>query len=105
MPTRVVIAGSCLLVLGVVSCRSALAAVRTRRWARGALRGLTGLLFLALAGPAGAVVGGLGAYQALALEGLAAAVTTPPGGPPRFPLVVSPPDQRPALDEVAGRGP
>ena len=78
MPTQVVIAGLCLLVLGVVSCRAALAAVRTRRWAGGALRGLAGLLFLALAGLAAAIVVGLRAYQTLTLEVLAATVTTHP---------------------------
>src|SRR5256885_17052196 len=81
MPTGVVIAGLCLLVLGVASCRSGVAAVRTRRWAGGALRGLAGLLFLALAGLAAAIVVGLRAYQTLTLEVLAATVTTQPLGP------------------------
>src|SRR6184192_1453169 len=94
MPTRVVIAALCLLVLGVVSCRSGMAAVRTRRWAGGALRGLAGLLFLALAGLAAAIVVGLRAYQALTLEVLAATVTTQPLAPQRFRVMILLPDKR-----------
>src|SRR2546423_2166261 len=102
MPTRVVIAGLCLLVLGVVSGRSALAAVRTRRWARGALRGLVGLLLLSLAGLAGAIVVGLRTYQALTLEVLAATVTTQPVGPQRFRVMILLPDKRLAMYDLAG---
>src|SRR5437762_10470005 len=102
MPTRVVIAGLCLLVLGVVLCRSGVAAVRTRRWAGGALRGLAGLLFLALAGLAAAIVVGLRAYQALTLEVLAATVTTQPLGPQRFRVMILLPDKRLAMYDLAG---
>src|SRR5256886_17146178 len=102
MPTQVVIAGLCLLVLGVVSCRAALAAVRTRRWAGGALRGLAGLLFLALAGLAAAIVVGLRAYQTLTLEVLAATVTTQPLGPQRFRVMILLPDKRLAMYDLAG---
>ena len=102
MPTRVVIAGLCLLVLGVVSCRSGVAAVRTRRWAGGALRGLAGLLFLALAGLAAAIVVGLRAYQALTLEVLAATVTTQPLAPQRFRVMILLPDKRLAMYDLAG---
>ena len=102
MPTRVVIAGLCLLVLGVVLCRSGMAAVRTRRWAGGALRGLAGLLFLALAGLAAAIVVGLRAYQTLTLEVLAATVTTQPLGPQRFRVMILLPDKRLAMYDLAG---
>src|SRR3989440_9153962 len=102
MPTRVVIAGLCLLVLGVVSCRSGVAAVRTRRWAGGGLRGLAGLLFLALAGLAAAIVVGLRAYQTLTLEVLAATVTTQPLGPQRFRAMIVLPDKRLAMYDLAG---
>src|SRR5881392_1055523 len=102
MPTGVVIAGLCLLVLGVVSCRSGVAAVRTRRWAGGALRGLAGLLFLALAGLAAAIVVGLRAYQTLTLEVLAATVTTQPLGPQRFRVMILLPDKRLAMYDLAG---
>src|SRR2546430_11007808 len=102
MPTQVVIAGLCLLVLGVVSCRAALAAVRTRRWAGGALRGLAGLLFLALAGLAAAIVVGLRAYQTLTLEVLAATVQTQAVGPQRFRVMILLPDKRLAMYELAG---
>jgi hypothetical protein len=102
MPTRVVIAGLCLLVLGVASCRSGVAAVRTRRWAGGALRGLAGLLFLALAGLAAAIVVGLRAYQTLTLEVLAATVTTQPLGPQRFRVMILLPDKRLAMYDLAG---
>src|SRR2546429_9314465 len=102
MPTGVVIAGLCLLVLGVASCRSGVAAVRTRRWAGGALRGLAGLLFLALAGLAAAIVVGLRAYQTLTLEVLAATVTTQPLGPQRFRVMILLPDKRLAMYDLAG---
>jgi len=102
MPTRVVIAGLCLLVLGVVLCRSGVAAVRTRRWTGGALRGLAGLLFLALAGLAAAIVVGLRAYQTLTLEVLAATVTTQPLGPQRFRAMILLPDKRLAMYDLAG---
>src|SRR5256885_5846250 len=105
MPTGVVIAGLCLLVLGVASCRSGVAAVRTRRWAGGALRGLAGLLFLALAGLAAAIVVGLRAYQTLTLEVLAATVTTQPPGPQRLRALIVLPHQRLAMDHPAGGGP
>jgi len=102
MPTRLMIAGLCLLVLGVALCRAGLAALRTRRWAGGALRGLAGLLFLALAGLAAAVTIGLRQYQALTLEVLAATVTTEPVGPQRFRATIVLPDKRLAMYDLAG---
>src|SRR3989440_5485251 len=102
MPTRLLLAGLALLILGVVSCRSGVAALRARRWVGGALRGLAGLLLVALAGPAGAVARGLRAYRALTLEVLAATVTTEPVGPQRFRAMILLPDKRLAMYDLAG---
>ena len=102
MPTRLIIAGVCLLVLGVALCRAGVAALRTRRWAGGVLRGLAGLLFLALAGLAAAITVGLRAYRALTLEVLAATVTTEPVGPQRFRATILLPDKRLAMYDLAG---
>ena len=102
MPTRLIIAGVCLLVLGVALCRAGVAALRTRRWPGGVLRGLAGLLFLALAGLAAAITVGLRAYRALTLEVLAATVTTEPVGPQRFRATILLPDKRLAMYDLAG---
>ena len=102
MATRLIVAGVCLLVLGVALCRAGVAALRTRRWAGGVLRGLAGLLFLALAGLAAAITVGLRAYRALTLEVLAATVTTEPVGPQRFRATIVLPDQRLAMYDLAG---
>jgi hypothetical protein len=102
MPTRLIITGLCLLVLGLVTCRAALAELRTRRWGGGALRGLTGLLLLALAGLAAAISVGLREYQALTLEVPAATVTTEPVGPQRFRATILLPDKRLAMYDLAG---
>jgi hypothetical protein len=102
MPTRLMIAGFCLLVLGVGLCRAGVAAVRARRWTGGAARGLAGLLFLALAGLAAAIIVGLRQYRALTLEVLAATVTTEPAGPQRFRATILLPDKRLAMYDLAG---
>ena len=102
MPTRLVIAGLCLLVLGVVFCRAGVTAVRGKRWMGGMMRGLLGLLLLALAGLAAAIVIGLRTYQALTLEVLAATVTTEPLGPQRFRATIVLPDKRLAMYDLAG---
>src|SRR5256885_16718823 len=102
MPTRLLLAGLALLILGVVSCRSSVAALRARRWVGGALRGLAGLLLVALAGLAAAITIGLRAYRALTLEVLAATVTTEPVGPQRFRATILLPDKRLALYDLAG---
>ena len=102
MSTRLIIAGSCLLVLGVALCRAGVAALRTRRWTGGALRGLAGLLFLALASLAAAITVGLREYRALPLEVLAATVTTQPVGPQRFRAMIVLPDKRLAMYDLAG---
>jgi len=102
MPTRLLLAGLALLILGVVSCRSSVAALRARRWVGGALRGLAGLLLVALAGLAAAITIGLRAYRALTLEVLAATVTTEPVGPQRFRATILLPDKRLAMYDLAG---
>src|SRR2546421_5692973 len=102
MPTRLLLAGLALLILGVVSCRSGVAALRARRWVGGALRGLAGLLLVALAGLAAAITIGLRAYRALTLEVLAATVTTEPVGPQRFRATILLPDKRLAMYDLAG---
>jgi hypothetical protein len=102
MPTRMVIAGLCLLVLGFATCRGATKQVRARRWLAAALRGLVGVLLLALAALAGAIVVGLRAYQTLTLEVLAATVTTQPLGPQRFRATIVLPDKRLAMYDLAG---
>jgi hypothetical protein len=102
MPTRLLIAGLGLLVLGVAFCRAGLAALRTRRWTGGSVRGLLGLLLLALAGLAAAIGVGLREYHALTLEVLAATVTTEPLGPQRFRATIVLPDQRLAMYDLAG---
>jgi hypothetical protein len=102
MSTRLMIAGICLLVLGVALCRAGVAALRSRRWAGGGLRGLAGLLFLALAALAAAITVGLREYQALTLEVLAATVTTQPVGPQRFRAMILLPDKRMAMYDLAG---
>lgn len=102
MPTRLVITAVCLLVLGFVMCRGALRALGGGRWMGGAVRGLTGLLLLALAGLAGAIVVGLRTYHALTLEVLAATVTTDPLGPQRFRATILLPDRRLAMYDLAG---
>src|SRR6266516_969895 len=83
MPTRLLIAGLCLLVLGVAFCRAGLAALRTRRWTGGSVRGLR-------------------EYHALTLEVLAATVTTEPVGPQRFRVMIVLPDKRLAMYDLAG---
>ncbi|HVH66772.1 MAG TPA: hypothetical protein VM716_02815 [Gemmatimonadales bacterium] len=102
MPTRVVIAGLCLLVLGFVVCRAAIRVLRARHWLGAAMRGLMGLLLLALAALAGAIAVGLRAYQALTLEVLAATVTTEPVGSQRFRATIVFPDKRLAMYDLAG---
>jgi len=102
MPTRLLIAGLCLLVLGVAFCRAGVTALRTRRWGGGAMRGLVGLLLLALAGLAAAIAVGLREYRSLTLEVLAATVTTQPLGPQRFRAMIVLPDKRLAMYDLAG---
>lgn len=102
MPTPLLLAGLCLLALGVVFCRAGMTALRTRRWLGGSVRGLLGLLLLALAGLAAAISVGLREYRALTLEVLAATVTTEPLGPQHFRATIMMPDKRLAMYDLAG---
>jgi hypothetical protein len=102
MLTRLVVAGVCLLVLGVATCRGAGRALRGRRWMGGTLRGLVGLLLVAGAALAWAIAVGLRTYEALTLEVPAATVTTEPLGPQRFRATILLPDRRLAMYELAG---
>lgn len=98
-----VFAGLCSLVLGIAACRGAIAALRERRWLGGLVRGLTGLLLVALAGLAAAILVGLRVYDALTLEVPAATVRTEPVGPHRFRATITLlPDRRLAMYELAG---
>ena len=102
MTVRLLVAGLCLLVVSVLLLKGAPPAVRGGRWAGGAVRGLVGLLLIALAALAGAIAVGLQGYRALTLETLAATVTTEPVGPQRFRATIVFPDRRIAMYELAG---
>ncbi|HEV2750264.1 MAG TPA: hypothetical protein VGV12_07060 [Gemmatimonadales bacterium] len=102
MPLRLAIAGLLLLAAAFLVLRAAYRAALDRRWTGGAIRGLVGLLCLALAGLVGAIIVGLRGYQALTLEVLAATVTTEPVSPQRFRATIVFPDRRLAMYELAG---
>ena len=102
MTIRLLIAGLCLLAVGILVLRASYRAAGDRRWTGSAVRGLTGLLLLALAALAGAIIVGLRGYRALTLEVLAATVTTEPVAPQRFRATIVFPDRRLAMYELAG---
>src|SRR5881628_3781252 len=102
MTTALIVAGLCLLLVGVLLTRSGVRAARERRWVGTGLRGLTGLLLLALAALAGTVIVGLNGYRALTYEELAATVRTEPLGGQRFRATITLPDRRLAMYELAG---
>ena len=83
-------------------CAAAVSAARAGRWLGAALRGLAGLLLLALAALAGTVTVGLQGYRALTFEELAATVRTEPLGPQRFRATITLPDRRVAMYELSG---
>jgi len=91
-----------LLLLGVVVCAAAVAALRRRAWIAGALRGLTGLLFVSLGALAGTITVGIRGYRALTHEDLAATVKTEPVAPQRFRATIILSDGRLAMYELAG---
>jgi hypothetical protein len=91
-----------LLLLGVVVCAAGVAALRRRAWIAGALRGLTGLLFVSLGALAGTITVGIRGYRALTHEDLAATVKTEPVGPQRFRATIILSDGRLAMYELAG---
>ncbi|PYO76610.1 MAG: hypothetical protein E6K55_07170 [Gemmatimonadetes bacterium] len=102
MPVRLAITGLCLLAAGFLVLRGAYRATADRRWTGSAVRGLAGLLLLALAGLVGAIIVGLRGYRALTLEVLAATVTTEPVAPQRFRATIVFADRRLAMYELAG---
>jgi hypothetical protein len=102
MIARLVIAGCCLLFFGAWALRASFRALRVRRWIGATLRGLIGLLLLALAALAGTIAVGLRGYEALTLEELAATVTTLPIGPHHFRATIVFPDRRLAMFDLLG---
>ncbi|HZH80366.1 MAG TPA: hypothetical protein VFD68_03610 [Gemmatimonadales bacterium] len=102
MTVRLIITGLCLLLASLLVLRGAYRAAADRRWTGGAIRGLLGLLFFALAGLVATISVGLRGYRALTLEVLAATVTTEPVSPQRFRATIVFPDRRLAMYELAG---
>ncbi len=102
MPGTLVIVGLCFLAIGAALLLAAPAAFRGGRWLGGGMRGLLGLLLLALAALAGTVTVGLRGYQALTYEAVAATVKTEPVAPHRFRATIVFPDRRLAMYELAG---
>src|SRR2546427_13217941 len=104
MPSTVVIVVVCLLVFGIALCATGLRAFRRRRWLGGGMRGLAGLLLLALAALLVTITLGIRGYRALTYEAVAATVKTEPVAPQRFraTIVLPPPGGRVAMYELAG---
>jgi hypothetical protein len=102
MPLRLAVAGLLSLAVGVLVLRASYRAAGDRRWTGSAIRGLLGLLLLALAALAATISVGLRGYQALTLEVLAATVTTEPVSAQRFRATIVFPDRRLAMYELAG---
>ena len=102
MPSTLVIAGVCLLLVGALFVRAGWSSVRGGRWAGGGVRALLGVLLLALAALAATITIGIHGYRALTLEVLAANVKTEPVGPQRFRATIVLPDRRLAMYELAG---
>ena len=104
MPSTVVIVVVCLLVFGIALCATGLRAFRRRRWLGGGMRGLAGLLLLALAALLVTITLGIRGYRALTYEAVAATVKTEPVAPQRFraTIVLPPPDGRLAMYDLAG---
>ena len=100
--TTLVIVALCFLVLGVALWAAAISALGNKRWVAGALRGVLGLLFFALAALAGAITIGIQGYRALTYEEVAATVKTSPVAPQRFRATITLPNQRLAMFELAG---
>ena len=75
---------------------------RARHWLGGTIQGLVALLLLALAALAATVTVGLQGYRALTYEEVAATVRTEPVAPQRFRAMITLPDRRLAMYELAG---
>jgi|SRR5713101_458086 len=97
-----VIVAVCLLVFGLVLCAAGLRALRRKHWLGSALRGLAGLLFLALSALTATIMVGIRGYHALTFEEVAATVTTQPVAPQRFRATIQLPDRRIAMYELEG---
>src|SRR2546427_10373402 len=87
----------CLLLLGAAVGAMAVRAVRVRHWLGGTVRGLVGLLLLALAALAATVTVGLQGYRALTFEEVAATVRTGSLAPESFRPTITLPDPRRAI--------
>ena len=102
MPTTLIVAALCLLLLGTLAAVAAVRAARARHWLGVTVRGLLASLLLALAALAATVTVGLQGYRALTFEQVAATVRTEPVGPQRFRATITLPDSRLAMYELAG---
>ena len=102
MSFTLLVVAVCLLVLGIVLCAAGLRALRRKRWLGSALRGLAGLLCLALSALAATIMVGIRGYHALTFEEVAATVKTEPVAPQRFRATIRLPDKRIAMYELAG---
>ncbi len=102
MSGTLVIAALCFVLLGVALVPSALRRLRDGRLLAGGVRGLAGMLCVALALLAGAIAVGLRGYRALTFEELAATVKTEPIARQRFRATITLPDGRLAMYELAG---
>lgn len=102
MPTTLVVAALCLLLLGALWLAAALRALRARRWLGSGVRALLGALALALAALAGTITVGIQGYRALTLETVAATVKMDPVAPQRFRATIVLPDHRLAMYDLAG---
>src|SRR5881628_3915582 len=100
--TTLVIVAVCFLALGIALSSAALAALRRKSWLGGAMRGVLGLLFFALAALFGMITIGIQGYRALTYEEVAASVRTEPVAPQRFRATITLPDRRLAMYELAG---
>src|SRR5881628_778707 len=100
--TTLVIVAVCFLALGIALSSAALAALRRKSWLGGAMRGVLGLLFFALAALFGMITIGIQGYRALTYEEVAATVRTEPVAPQRFRATITLPDRRLAMYELAG---
>src|ERR1700716_3734259 len=101
MPTTLIVAALCLLLLGTLAAVAAVRAARARHWLGVTVRGLLASLLLALAALAATVTVGLQGYRALTFEQVAATVRTEPVGPQRFRATITLPDHRLGMYELA----
>ncbi len=102
MSLTLVIVALCLLVFGLVLCAAGLRALHRKHWLGSVLRGLVGLLLLALSALTATIMVGIRGYHALTFEAVAATVKTEPVAPQRFRATISLPDRRIAMYELAG---